>query len=94
MVKAFNREFDGKAWTEYKGLSNDPTAASGTNTTQIATTAFVSSAITKDTIHVTKAYAAGTVANYEVRYAKFLKDTSANSSVEPDAANKIIWFYE
>lgn len=24
MVKAFNREFDGKAWTEYKGLSNDP----------------------------------------------------------------------
>lgn len=24
MVKAFNREFEGQAWTEYKGLSNDP----------------------------------------------------------------------
>lgn len=83
-----------KASPTFTGTPKAPTAASGTNTTQIATTAFVSSAITKDTIHVTKAYAAGTVANYEVRYAKFLKDTSANSSVEPDAANKIIWFYE
>lgn len=83
-----------KASPTFTGTPKAPTAASGTNTTQIATTAFVSSAITNDTIHVTKAYAAGTAASYEVRYAKFLIDNSTNSSAVPDAANKIIWFYE
>lgn len=24
MVKAYNRTFDSRSWTEYKGLSNDP----------------------------------------------------------------------
>lgn len=46
------------------------------------------------TNYVTKAYAAGNANNYEVRYAKFLIDNSTNSSAVPDAANKIIWFYE
>lgn len=44
--------------------------------------------------YVTKAYTAGNASNYEVRYAKFLIDNSTNSSAVPDAANKIIWFYE
>lgn len=83
-----------KASPTFTGTPKAPTAAAGTNTTQIATTAFVSSAITNDTIHVTKAYAAGTATSYEVRYAKFLIDNSTNSSAVPDAANKIIWFYE
>lgn len=46
------------------------------------------------TNYVTKAYTAGNASNYEVRYAKFLIDNSTNSSAVPDAANKIIWFYE
>lgn len=83
-----------KASPTFTGTPKAPTAAAGTNTTQIATTAFVKTAITNDTIHVTKAYAAGTATSYEVRYAKFLIDNSTNSSAVPDAANKIIWFYK
>lgn len=77
---------------EYSGTNVYYTVNSSSNWSE--TTYALAAYSHSHTNYVTKAYTVGNASNYEVRYAKFLEDTSANSSVEPDAANKIIWFYE